>query len=93
VSSTPEMGELDPAVAARLEEVVVGHQLEHAELDEALKYRDQVIALASERMRRNGCPEEEIQRMVSGALDPEVPPGLWIDAMRGDGGNLGPWDD
>jgi len=90
VTEDPEMGELDPAVAAKLEELVIGHRLDHIELDTAISYRNDIVARAANRMRAEGHPEREIQTMVAEAL--EAPYAAWIDAMRSPD-DFGPWNE
>ena len=86
----PEMGELDPAVAAELEAAVIRHSLDVAELEEAFSYRDVIVARAAGRMRFRLCTDAEIEAMVSECLS--APPVVWIMAMR-DRDDLGTWHD
>jgi hypothetical protein len=62
-----------------LDQIVIGHQPDRSELDEAIAWRDRFIAWQTDRMRGNACTEEQIEAMVRRALD--MPYTFWIHAM------------
>ena len=66
--------------------MVIGHQPDRSELDEAIAWRDRFIAWQTDRMRGNACTEEQIEAMVRKALD--MPYTFWIHAMLRRPGHL-----
>ena len=61
------------------DQIVIGHQPDRSELDEAIAWRDRFIAWQTDRMRGKSCTEEQIDAMVRKALD--MPYAFWIHAM------------
>ncbi len=90
MNNPDELGELDPAVAAELEQAVVGHRLDHVELEAAIGYRDAVIFRAAAVMRSHSCPEPRIAAMAADAR--ATPLANWVRALRAPA-DFGPWDD
>jgi hypothetical protein len=90
MSEDPGMGALDPDTAAIVEQAAIGHRLDAVELDEAISYRDEVIARTSARMRATRCTEEEIAAMVDDAL--RIGLFWWVLTLRATG-DYGPWHD
>ncbi len=65
---------------AELNPIVIGHQPDRLELDEAIAWRDRFIAWQTDRMSGDACTEEQIEAMVRHALD--MPYAFWIRAMH-----------
>jgi hypothetical protein len=69
-----------------LDQMVIGHQPDRFELDEAIAWRDRFIAWQTDRMRGRECTEEQIEAMARKALD--MPYAFWIHAMPRRPGHL-----
>jgi len=72
-------GQCARKTTAELDQVVIGHQFDRSELDEAIAWRDRYIAWQTDRMRGSSCTEEQIEAMARKALD--MPYAFWIHAM------------
>lgn len=79
-----EMGELRPDTAAELNEMILGFQVDRAEVDSAYERHNQRIAQVAAQMRAEGRDEKDIARMVTDALSPDLPPQALIDALHDD---------